>query len=455
MSQADKSHLTTQRMTRILFLWGLLTSVILNPPGLRAQTVTQISEGQYHSLFLKNDGSMWAMGNNLYGALGDGTLNQTNRPEFITNNVAAVAAKSYTSMFLKRDGTVWGMGMNSSGMLGNGTYSNTNAPVMGLISNVAALSAGFGFAMAIKTDGSLWGVGAEGALGTSPPTPTKTNIFQLVLSSNVTAVSCGELHTLLLKKDSSLWGMGYNNSGQLGLGATAQFNLPTLISSNVTAISAGYVDSYFIKQDGSLWGMGINYFGELGNGDPNNNQVSTPIMIVSNGVAQVAGGQTFALFIKTDGTLWGMGWNQYGQLGDGTFNNTNRPEMITNNAATITYGDYHSLLIRTDGSLWATGDDVSGELGDGNTGGQISGFERIVAAPPNYRLSPTSFSSGQEYFSFVGLAGTNYALDRSFSLTPVNWIAQKTNTANGSGVVLFTNAPNTASNNFWRVRSVP
>jgi hypothetical protein len=57
--------------------------------------------------------------------------------------------------------------------------------------------------------------------------------------------------------------------------------------------------------------------------------------------------------------------------------------------------------------------------------------------------------------SFVGIAGTNYALDRSFSLSPPNWIPQVTNPANSFGALVFTNTPNAATNNFWRIRSVP
>jgi hypothetical protein len=57
--------------------------------------------------------------------------------------------------------------------------------------------------------------------------------------------------------------------------------------------------------------------------------------------------------------------------------------------------------------------------------------------------------------SFVGLVGTDYALDRSFSLSPANWVPQVTNPAGAGGVLVLTNTPNPATNNFWRVRSVP
>jgi hypothetical protein len=55
----------------------------------------------------------------------------------------------------------------------------------------------------------------------------------------------------------------------------------------------------------------------------------------------------------------------------------------------------------------------------------------------------------------VGIAGTNYALDWSASLSPPNWLPQATNPAGAGGALVFTNTPNPATNNFWRIRSVP
>jgi hypothetical protein len=53
------------------------------------------------------------------------------------------------------------------------------------------------------------------------------------------------------------------------------------------------------------------------------------------------------------------------------------------------------------------------------------------------------------------MAGTNYELDRSFSLSAPNWVPQATNPAGVGGALVFTNTLNPASNNFWRIRSAP
>jgi hypothetical protein len=78
-----------------------------------------------------------------------------------------------------------------------------------------------------------------------------------------------------------------------------------------------------------------------------------------------------------------------------------------------------------------------------------------LPAGPNHILAGL-LSGGDMRLTYVGIAGTNYALDRTFNLSPpVNWLPQGTNPADSSGVLIFTNTPNPATNNFWRIRSVP
>ncbi len=75
---------------------------------------------------------------------------------------------------------------------------------------------------------------------------------------------------------------------------------------------------------------------------------------------------------------------------------------------------------------------------------------------PGYnQISLRLLSGGGVLLSFVGIAGTNYALDRSASLSPANRVPQATNPAGAGGVLVFTNKPDLTTYNFWRVRSVP
>jgi alpha-tubulin suppressor-like RCC1 family protein len=443
---------------------------MLQPITGGAQPVTGVAAGRYHSLFLKRDGSLWAMGNNVSGALGDGTFNQTNRPEqIVTSNVMAITAGAYHSLYVRSDGSLWAMGWNYNGQLGDGSYHTfapygADIPEQIVATNVAAIAAGGLHSLFLKNDGSLWAMGdnASGQLGDGTYNPT--NQPEMIAAGNITTVAAGSLHSLFLKGDGSLWAMGDNESGQLGDGTYNQTNQPEMIvASNVTTIAAGDFFSVFLKSDGSLWAMGANDFGQLGDGSYNT--TNRPEMIVASNVVAIAAGSLHSLFLKSDGSLWGMGNNNVGQLGDGSANNdnglglTNRPEQIVvGDVTAVAAGGYHSLFLTRDGSLWAMGSDQYGQLGDG-TYNSINLPKRIVVGHPGFQgynqLAVQLLSGGNVSLSYIGITGTNYVLERTFNLSPADWIPQVTNAAGFDGLLIFTNTPDPTTNNFWRIRPAP
>ena len=241
-------------------------------------TVTNIASGNYayHSLFLKSDGSLWTMGYNNFGQLGDSTLNKTNRPQQIMpDGVTAIAAGGYHSLFLKSDGSLWAMGQNNDGQLGNSTLSRTNRPEQVVTGGVTAIAAG----------------------------------------GNSGVAESGGGQSLFLKSDGSLRAMGDNSNGQLGDGAS---NPPTglklIVTNSVTAIAAGSLHSLFLKADGKPGPWVTNGDGELGDGTGIQN-TNRPEQIKTNGVVAIAGGLWHSLFLKSDGSLWAMGDDSNGQLG--------------------------------------------------------------------------------------------------------------------------------------------
>ena len=267
-----------------------------------------------HSLFVKRDGALLAMGANQLGQLGDGTGVNQSTPVPIATDVADVAAGALHSLFVKRDGGLWAMGGNAAGQLGDGTLINRSNPVA-VASAVATATAGGGHSLFVKRDGALWAMGdnASGQLGDGT---TSARMSPVLIASGVQQAAAGEAHSLFLKIDGTLWAMGRNAEGQLGDGSGLQQNTPVLVVSGVRAVAAGSAHSLFIKTDGTLWAMGNNDRGQLGDGTllPR----TTPVQVASS-VLVVAGGADHSLFAKTDGTLWAMGWNGFGQLGDGTF----------------------------------------------------------------------------------------------------------------------------------------
>ena len=311
--------------------FGVGTNVDTNRPITVASNVVAAAGGLNYSLFVKADGTLWGMGSNNKGQLGIGTNVETNRPVQVADSVAAAAGGLNHSLFVKADRTLWAMGSNNNGQLGNGTYDDTNRPVQVAGNVVVAVAGGESHSLFVKADGTLWAMGRnfQGQLGNG--TWDRTN-RPVQVASNVVAAVSGLDYSLFVKADGTLWAMGYNYYGQLGNGTngpTANINQPVQVASNVVAACGGYYHSLFVKADRTLWAMGDNGEGQLGNGTngPTAN-INRPVQVASN-VANVSGGQYHSLFVKADGTLWGMGINDVGQLGNGTTTRTNRPVQVS------------------------------------------------------------------------------------------------------------------------------
>jgi hypothetical protein len=167
-------------------------------------------------MFVKTDGTLWAMGANGYGQLGDGTTTQRLLPVQVATEVAAVSTGFYTTTILRRDGTVWTFGYNSSGQVGDGTTENRITPVQ--------------------------------------------------VGSGVTAIASGGGHSLLLRTDGTLWTMGNNDYGQLGDGTTLDRSVPVQVATDVVSFAGAWVTTFWVKRDGSLWSAGRNAEGQLGLG---------------------------------------------------------------------------------------------------------------------------------------------------------------------------------------------
>lgn len=190
-----------------------------------------------------------------------------------------------------------------------------------------------------------------------------------MVSSFVIAAAAGDSHALYLTRHitalhstTELWGIGYNHYGQLGVTNTFNTSQPELIQSYstpdvgspITAIAAGADFSLFRKSDGSLWAMGANDHGQLGDGTTNESHV--PLQIMSSNVVAMAAGIEHSLFLKSDGSLWACGYNASGAVGDGTNADRHLPAQIeSSNVTAIAAGGLHSLFIKSDGSLWGMG----------------------------------------------------------------------------------------------------
>lgn len=375
-----------------------------------------VSAGFNHSLAIKKDGTLWAWGRNDFGQLGDGATTNRSAAVKIMDDAAAVAAGSFFSLALKTDGTLWGWGDNSYGELGNDGLANLKYTIASsvymiqtvpikIMDDVASVSAGFYHTLALKTDGTLWACGDNrlGQLGNGGGGDAKGSggapiqMSPVKIMDDVAAAYAGGYHSLAVKRDGTLWAWGLNVNGQIGnnkqtnavsVDGYAIQTVPVKIMDDAAFASAGGWHNFAVKTDGTLWGWGFNNFSQLGNGGAGNDKsnngqaIQTVPIKIMDGVAAVAAGRLYTLAVKTDGSLWGWGENNRSPLGNGGGGNAKYdyggdgflvtyyqtiPIKIMDDVVCAIAGDDHSFAVKGDGTLWGWGYNELGQLGDGTT----------------------------------------------------------------------------------------
>ena len=310
------------------------------------------SGGMYVAGAIKTDGTLWTMGYNYYGSLGDGTSVDKNTPVQISGTNWKQVSTSISSAAIKTDGTLWTWGQNAiyspppggGGLLGDGTEISKSSPVQIAGTTWKQVSSGRHTKAAIKTDGTLWMWGynnfgqlADGTTtGKSSPIQIPGTTWKMVNNS--------WYHVAAIKTDGTLWTWGFNSNYQLGIGTQGIHKsspVQTLAGgTNWKMVACGKYHSAAIKTDGTLWTWGYGYYGTLG--DNTTTDKTSPVQIGGTNWKVVAAGGYISAAIKTDGTLWTWGRNQQGFLGDGTTTNRSSPVQTLaggNNWKTLSVGD--------------------------------------------------------------------------------------------------------------------
>ena len=169
------------------------------------------------------------------------------------------------------------------------------------------------------------------------------------------------------------WGPGGN--GRLGLNDTVSRSSPTQIPGAWgTGVKIAWTVGYYgqctmaIKTDGTLWGWGSNQYGALMNNETGNPaRRSSPVQIPGTTYADVATSNAATAVIKTDGTFWIAGHDSNGNLGLGHNQGRSSPHQLPGTTWTDVSGGSSSWLARkSDGTLWSWGENGGAALGQGN-----------------------------------------------------------------------------------------
>jgi alpha-tubulin suppressor-like RCC1 family protein len=412
-----------------------------------------------HSLGLRSDGSLWGWGSNVSGQLGAAANPnlQTNLvPTLISTQAwTAVAASGNFTVAVRADGSVWTTGENRTGQLGDGTFDERHewAPIIPTLQDdLASTPEGAaitvpvlandvdasGAALTVSTtvppphgdiqvlaDGQIrytphpgyFGVDsflytardAVGAMASArvdvevrpnpslnhPPQPeadlastdpgisVDINVLandtdpegdplsiRAFTQGSFGAVAASGPNALRYRPVAGIQGQDtFTYTVTDPSGATATATVRVLVGQAQPKLVAGGYRTMLLRPDGTIWGWGANEYGQLGIGTTQDVTIPTQVGTDTDW-RDMDGDWQFTVARKKDGSLWSWGANYFGQLGNGTTNNSSVPLQIgaAKDWAAFAVSRWHTVALKTDGTLWSWGMNYDGSLGTGIDG---------------------------------------------------------------------------------------
>ncbi|WP_307481548.1 RCC1 domain-containing protein [Microbacterium trichothecenolyticum] len=325
---------------------GQLTTVFPSPIKQLVSCGTATGQGSNQSTFaLLLDGSVWSIGGNGFGQLGNGSYSPSTTWIQISglSGVQQLSAGAESVYALLSDNTVAAWGDNWFGQLGTGGTQNsvTSPAVIPGLSNVtqiAAASQQVYFLLSDRTVRALgrnaWGPenapDGRGALGNGNTTSDVSTVPVVVSNlANVTQIAGGSSFGLALMGDGSVRAWGNNSSGQLGNGTTTSSAVPVTVSGSLldaAALAANLASAYALRASGAIAAWGKNTVGQLGDGTTVNRSVPVAVTGVTD-ATQVAASGSSAYAVVSDGSVKAWGQNTKGELGDTTTTNRSAPVL--------------------------------------------------------------------------------------------------------------------------------
>jgi alpha-tubulin suppressor-like RCC1 family protein len=405
-----------------------------SPVQVGTSSWTQVGQGTAHTIAIRSDGGLFAWGSNLYGELGQNSINITNAAQ--SWSTVGTYSNTWHGADIRTDGALFIFGPNLDGQLGINSTINTYSPVqVGTSSWTQVVCAQGASTYAIRSDGALfaWGLNDFGALGDnttvkkSSPVQIGTSSW-IQLAAGMAIAAPGQIYgyaytPIAIRKDGALFAWGRNDLYQIGDGTTINRSSPVLIGGSTSftqvtyglgiAVNTPAGRSYAIRSDGSLFTWGA--YGDTGPGN------GTFFAGDNISWTQISAGTNHVAAIDSNSKLYTWGINANGQLGDSTTVTKSSPVQIgTSNWSQVVASDRYTLAMRSDGALFTWGLNNFGQLGAGTT---VSRSSPVQVGTSSWTQISSRFDSsiairiGGSLFTWgynnVGQLGDNTTINKS------------------------------------------
>ena len=245
--------------------------------------------------------------------------------------------------------------------------------------------------------------------------------------------------SLAVGSDGNAYAWGYNQYGQLGNGTTGGYQTtPVMVRTpdrktypdlpedfTYVQVSTGNAHSLAVGSDGYVYAWGRNNYGQLGNNSRNDSKVPARVRDPANPTdtskglkaTQISAGYSHSLAVGSDGYVYAWGYNDHGQIGNNSSNDSKVPARVRDpanptdtskglKATQISAGSWHSLAVGSDGYVYAWGLNYWGQIGNN------SSYDSKVPVRVRDPANPTDTSKGLQAVQVSGGGDHSLAVDK-------------------------------------------
>ncbi|XP_068647494.1 ultraviolet-B receptor UVR8-like isoform X1 [Aristolochia californica] len=352
-----------------------------------SRRVILISTGASHSVALLSGNVVCSWGRGEDGQLGHGDAEDRLVPtkmSFLDGHdiVSITCGADHTTAYSESRLQVYSWGWGDFGRLGHGNASDLFTPqpikvLQGL--RIKQIACGDSHCLAVTMEGEVqsWGRNQNGQLGLGTMEdsllPQKIQAFKGI---PIKMIAAGAEHTAAVTEDGDLYGWGWGRYGNLGLGDRTDRLVPEKVSAvdgqKMVLVACGWRHTICISSTGSLYTYGWNKYGQLGHGHFEDLLVPLQLEALSNcPISQISGGWRHSMAVTYDGKLYGWGWNKFGQVGVGDNIDHCSPMQVKfpdeQKVIQIVCGWRHTLALTERQNLFSWGRGTSGQLGHGES----------------------------------------------------------------------------------------
>lgn len=285
-----------------------------------------------------------------------------------------IMVDTYSTCGIDKYGTAYCWGYNGFS-LGDGTTTNSTSPIKlsGMSFGTVSIQSGSVHTCTLNSSGAVYCWGWKNEIDNETASdPQKTPVAATHLASGIIAISVGDGHSCALNSVGGVLCWGNGDYGELGNNTTVDSLIPVTangLSSGVVAVDVGSSHSCALTTGGAVKCWGYNNYGQLGNGTTTNSSVPVTVTGLDSGVKAISVSGYSSCALLTTGGVKCWGRNNFGQLGDGTTTNRSAPVAIAglSGVAQISLGEAHTCALLDTGGLKCWGYNAYGQLGNGST----------------------------------------------------------------------------------------